>query len=296
MRGYVNTSHGQVHYIESGSGRAVVMLHMTPSSSWDYGVTVPLLGTQYRAIAMDTLGYGQSDKPARRYELEDYAHSVIEVLDALQIKQAALVGHATGAVIAAEVAAGQPSRVHTLVLVDYPLYSRHMLSERKHAEVYVPNVEPLRLDTSGSYMIATVDYARTFLGPEASLEEVHEMALSVLASGPRNDAAHQALWRYLDRGRALERLPQIKCPTLLVSCVKIAAFRARRFDASVPDDQVDQMLDAQLQQLTHLVPRHTVMRMGNDVPAPLLSRGSPKLFADLVGGFIATSMGECGMQ
>jgi pimeloyl-ACP methyl ester carboxylesterase len=284
--GYADTSHGQIHYIEDGSGEPILMLHMTPSSSWDYALALPLLGMKYHAIAMDTLGYGYSDKTRHIYEIEHYGKSVVEFLDVMGIEKVTLAGHATGSVIAGEVAASHPLRVNKLVFVDYPLYNQSMLEERKKSKSYIPNVEPLELKSDGSYMISTLDYARTFLGGTAPIKELHEMAVSVFLGGSRNAEAHEALWRYLDRGEPIKKLPLVKCPTLVLSCLRITEFRARRFDSSVPDSNVKEILDLQLRQLEDLIPHRKVMVIGKDVPAPLLSRVSPGVLSDAIISFM----------
>ena len=72
-------------------------------------------------IAMDTIGYGESYKPAGRCDIEDYARGAVALLDGLGIASSAVVGHHTGAVIAMELAASHPDRVERLVLSVVPL-------------------------------------------------------------------------------------------------------------------------------------------------------------------------------
>lgn len=115
---YVDTGYGQVHLREAGSGPPVLLLHKTPTSSLTYARVLPLVAAAgYRAIAMDTPGYGQSDRPAEApTEMAFYADVVRDVLDALAVEQVRLVGFYTGAKIALETAASHPSRVCSLVL------------------------------------------------------------------------------------------------------------------------------------------------------------------------------------
>ena len=57
-RGFADTSHGQIHYLTEGSGEPLLMLHMTPTSSQEFALVIPILAKKYWGIAMDTLGYG----------------------------------------------------------------------------------------------------------------------------------------------------------------------------------------------------------------------------------------------
>ena len=96
------------------------MLHQTPRSWDEYRDVLPLLGHDFRAIAMDTLGFGNSDAPAGEPSIESWAESTLALLDALEVPRAAIVGHHTGAAIAVEMAASMPARVSALVLSACP--------------------------------------------------------------------------------------------------------------------------------------------------------------------------------
>jgi len=214
-RGFADTVHGQIHYRSEGSGDPVVLLHITPISSDEFVLALPILGEKYRAIAMDTLGYGDSDKPPRQYTLAEYAQSVVDFLDALDIKETALVGTHTGAGIAAEVAAGFPDRVNRLVVNGYPLFTDAELAlRRREVPVNLRRTEPLDLVADGSHLTDAWDQVAQGLKLDVShLEDVHQITTAILKSGPRNLEAHLALWDY---DPAL-RLPRIECPTLILS-------------------------------------------------------------------------------
>jgi pimeloyl-ACP methyl ester carboxylesterase len=70
-----------------------------------------------RRIAVDLPGFGASSRPDRPYTLERQARTVVGVLDAMGIARAVLVGFSMGGGVAAVVAARDPGRVATLVLL-----------------------------------------------------------------------------------------------------------------------------------------------------------------------------------
>ncbi|GAA2404652.1 alpha/beta hydrolase [Actinomadura vinacea] len=119
-RAYATTPDGLIHYAEQGRGTPVLLLHQTPRSWDEYRDVLPLLGARYRAIAMDTPGFGASDRPAGPWSIELFASGVLALCDALDLERVALVGHHTGGVIATEVAARAPERVSALVLSGVP--------------------------------------------------------------------------------------------------------------------------------------------------------------------------------
>src|SRR5216684_492097 len=97
-RSFVPISSGRVHIAACGAGRPVLLLHQTPRSWDEFREVLPLLGGKYRAIAMDTVGFGDSAAlPAGRDSIEAWAEAANEALAALGHERAAVLGHHTGA-------------------------------------------------------------------------------------------------------------------------------------------------------------------------------------------------------
>jgi len=110
-RGFVDTPEGQIHYAMAGQGKPVLFLHQTPRSWDEYRDVLPIVGERYWAIAMDTIGFGDSYRLTKEATVEDYGKGVIAFLDAMGIKRTSIVGHHTGGCVAVEVAATHPERV-----------------------------------------------------------------------------------------------------------------------------------------------------------------------------------------
>jgi pimeloyl-ACP methyl ester carboxylesterase len=122
-RGYLDTPEGHVHYVEDGTGDALLLLHQSPRSVGMFRKLMPLLASEFRVIAVDMLGYGQSAAPTVTDDLvdtTDLARNVAHALDALQIDRSYLFGFHTGAFIAAETAADNPQRFHAIALGGFP--------------------------------------------------------------------------------------------------------------------------------------------------------------------------------
>ena len=114
-RGYADVSFGQLHYRELGDGDPILFLHKTPSSSVQYERSAPFFAKAgYRAIALDTPGFGLSDRHASQPRMEDYGAAVNEFLDAIGVKSTHLFGHHTGGSIALEAVHQQPQRFKTI--------------------------------------------------------------------------------------------------------------------------------------------------------------------------------------
>jgi len=116
------TLHGRpVTYLETGvhsGGPVVVLLHGLASSSRTWAAVMPLLGSHAHVIAPDLLGHGLSAKPrSGDYSLGAYAAGLRDLLIALDIPQATVVGHSFGGGIAMQFAYQFPERTERLVLV-----------------------------------------------------------------------------------------------------------------------------------------------------------------------------------
>jgi pimeloyl-ACP methyl ester carboxylesterase len=109
----------RMHYAYKGdpSGIPVILLHGYGDSWFSYSSVLPLLDKKYRVYIPDQRGHGQSDHPANGYELRQFAADALAFMDALNLKQATIVGHSMGSFIAQHVAAQAPERVTRLVLV-----------------------------------------------------------------------------------------------------------------------------------------------------------------------------------
>ncbi len=111
--------HGHpVTYRRMGEGPPIVLIHGITSSSRTWRSVMPALSEHYTVIAPDLLGHGRSAKPRGDYSLGAYASGVRDLLLALDIPRANIVGHSLGGGIAMQFAYQFPERVDRLVLVD----------------------------------------------------------------------------------------------------------------------------------------------------------------------------------
>ena len=108
-----------ITYRAAGDERApaIVLLHGIGSSSAGYRAQLAALGKNYRVIAWDAPGYGQSSPFAiSTPAATDYADALADLMSALGISRATVVGSSWGSVVAATFAARYPSATRALVL------------------------------------------------------------------------------------------------------------------------------------------------------------------------------------
>jgi pimeloyl-ACP methyl ester carboxylesterase len=103
---------------EGGTGNLTLLfLHYWGGSSRTWDGVVSHLANEYRTIAVDQRGWGESDAPAYGYSISDLADDAQGVIDSLGLKQFALVGHSMGGKVAQLLASRRPTGLKALVLV-----------------------------------------------------------------------------------------------------------------------------------------------------------------------------------
>jgi peroxiredoxin len=86
-----------IYYQDGGAGPAVVLIHGWPLSQrmWEYQIDA-LTDANYRCIAYDRRGFGESDKPWTGYNYDVMAADLHELIVQLDLKDAAIVGFSMG--------------------------------------------------------------------------------------------------------------------------------------------------------------------------------------------------------
>lgn len=106
----------QLHYIEQGQGQPLILLHGNGESS-DYFVhQIAYFCHDYRVIALDTRGHGQSPRGEKPFTIKQFAEDLHDFMNEKGIAKAILLGFSDGGNIALEFALKYPERVEKLIL------------------------------------------------------------------------------------------------------------------------------------------------------------------------------------
>ncbi len=90
---FVQVLGSRMHYVESGEGDAVVFIHGNPTSSYLWRNIIPYVTPYGRAIALDLIGMGSSDKPELDYSFADHYRYVERFIEELALRDVILVIH-----------------------------------------------------------------------------------------------------------------------------------------------------------------------------------------------------------
>jgi pimeloyl-ACP methyl ester carboxylesterase len=110
--------HGErIAYRDAGAGEALLLIHGMAGSSATWRAVIPELAKRYRVIAPDLLGHGESAKPRGDYSLGAFAAWLRDLLDALGIRQATVIGQSLGGGVAMQFAYQHRDYCQRLVLI-----------------------------------------------------------------------------------------------------------------------------------------------------------------------------------
>lgn len=210
----IKTGNYMTNYHDLGEGFPVIFVHGSGPgvSAWaNWRLVMPIVSKYNRVIAPDMVGFGYTERPAGiEYGMDVWVQQAIDLMDALGIEQADIVGNSFGGGLAIAMAAQYPKRVRKLVLmgamgVDFPItygldsvwgYEPSAENMLKMLDLFVDN------KAFANQELATIRY-------EASIEPGFQEAFSSMFPAPRQRwvesmAKHEA------------EIPSIKQPTLIV--------------------------------------------------------------------------------
>lgn len=191
-KGYVDGSWGQIHYREIGSGPALFLLHQSPLSGAMFSPAMPLLAAHgLRVIALDTPGYGMSDGPDSPADVATLADAVAEAIASLSATPCFLLGHHTGAALAANIAARKLVPIRRLILNGMPILSAE---ERTFFETF--DFGPIELTADGSHLIDVWNQRLTASPGWTNLKAMHKHVAEMLAVSDRYWFAFEAVFAH----------------------------------------------------------------------------------------------------
>ena len=111
----------RLHYVEEGDGQPVLMLHGNPTWSYLYRRFIaPVAEAGFRAVAVDHMGFGRSDRPPghERYTLPTHVENLLAFIRELDLRDITLVMQDWGGPIGFGAAVREPDRIARLVIMN----------------------------------------------------------------------------------------------------------------------------------------------------------------------------------
>jgi pimeloyl-ACP methyl ester carboxylesterase len=256
-------------------GPACIFLHGFGEGSYIWDDFAPTIVPQYRSVAIDLRGHGDSDWGVLRpYDFDSYVRDVVCLIDELGLTHVAIIGHSLGGSVATHAAASRTNEVFALVLVESGPGLRQdgiarMRSDFKQAHQNYAAIEDY---------VDWLEKRRTLV-PREKIRQFARRSLRLRPDGafelkcdpriveePDRDNADTALWN---------AIAQVRCPTLVM----------RGVASSVLTKDI-------ATKVTKAFARgrlHTIDRAGHGLIAE-----NPEAFADAVREFLDRSANACG--
>ncbi len=218
-----------------GAGEPLLFLH--GSGGLNEGAYLDMLGERFTVYTPWHPGFGPSDGLEHIEDIIDLALYYHDVMDALGLESAHVVGHSLGGMLAAEIAALCPHRVRKLVLSNPVGFWRDEEPVLDFFAVLPDQLLPYVFhDPQGE---AVREAFRMPEGPDAAMEAMYQRMQSLTAAG-------KFLWPIPDRGLK-RRIHRIQSPTLIIwgaSDGLVPASYAEDFRSRIKDARVEVLPEA----------------------------------------------------
>ena len=107
------------HVARTGAGPALLLLHGWPEFWLTWEPVMARLADRHTLFAPDLRGFGDSDKPDGPFGPDQHAADMLALMDALELKQAGIVGHDVAGALMQPLARTAPLRLSGLFFSDF---------------------------------------------------------------------------------------------------------------------------------------------------------------------------------
>ncbi|MER7154980.1 alpha/beta fold hydrolase [Streptomyces lydicus] len=202
-------------------GPVVVLAHGFGCDQNMWRLTVPALAEDYRVVLFDYVGSGRSDLTAfsaERYaSLDGYARDVVEVCEALDLRDAVFVGHSVSAMTGVLAARQAPERIGALVMVAPS--PRYIDDDGYRGGFDEQDIDELLASLESNYLGWSSVMAPVIMGNPERPELAEELTNSFCATDPEM-ARIFARTTFLSDSR--DDLKSVAVPTLVLECTEDA--------------------------------------------------------------------------
>jgi esterase len=234
----------RLHLLDwGGHGPALLLLHGGALNAHTWDPVCAALSDRYRCLALDQRGHGDSEwSPGLDYGIDAHVRDVAGLVEALELEQLVVVGQSLGAVNGLIYSTAHPERVAGLAMIDAGPWVQPRgagrIAEFVLSAPELPSIEDF------------VQRAHRF-NPRREPEQLRKTLVHNLRPLPgggwtwKYDRRHLTRERFetfrSELGALAERLPEVRCPVLVVCGEESDVFSAadaNRLAARLPDARV----------------------------------------------------------
>lgn len=202
------------YYQHPSSHHTIVLIHGFLSSTFSFRKLIPLLIHDYNVLTIDLPPFGKSGKSTRyKYTYQNFAQTIVKLMDDLDIHSASIVGHSLGGQIALQIVYSHPSAVHKAVLLCSSAYrpkTRRSLIWLSYIPFFHHYIKYWLARSGVEQNLQAVVYDHSHIN-----QEMHDGYLQPFLNGAIFPALTKML-RELEGDLSAEHLTAIKAPCLLI--------------------------------------------------------------------------------
>ncbi|MEE2684848.1 MAG: alpha/beta fold hydrolase [Planctomycetota bacterium] len=189
---YLEADGYRYHFLDEGEGDPVLMVHGNPTWSFYWRRLVLALSPRQRAIAVDHLGCGLSDKPLDYpYRLEDHVANLAGLVQTLDLENITLVVHDWGGPIGLSAALRLQERIGRLVILNTGAFPPPSIPLR---------IRCCRIPLLGNFMVRRLNlFARLALKMATYQKQLSKPAREGLLSPYDSYASRIAIARFIEQ-------------------------------------------------------------------------------------------------
>jgi len=232
---FVSVTNGRLFYESYGMGQPLVLIHGAWATHAWWRWQVPDLIRDYRVIAYDVRGHGQSTPLQGVFSVDGFVHDLQMFLEHLHIKSPVIIGWSMGGIIAMQYCLNLPFSAKALILIAASGHRTPRLKLRvciaymqSLLNLFADLAQPRKFDRSTRQFPrqnAWLEHqVRKMLSPHAS-RDVFDWVINDIKNTPRDNYFNlmKSLWDW----QAADQLSRIKIPTLIIAGAHDSLVRPR---------------------------------------------------------------------
>lgn len=190
---FVEVLGSTMHYVDEGEGEPVLFIHGNPTSSYLWRNVIPHVSGDYRAIAVDLIGMGKSDKPDIDYTYLEHRRYINGFIEALGLENITLVIHDWGTVLGLDYAMNNASNVAGVAFMEALIPPRFPVPAEPPANTLFGR---FRTAGEGEQLIIEDNYFVEQLLPGAVIRELRQAEMDYYRAPYLNPAARKPVLQW----------------------------------------------------------------------------------------------------
>lgn len=219
----------EIHYVDEGwGGRPVLMVHGNPVWSYIWRRLIPPVASGHRALALDLMGFGKSDKPhPRLHDFPHHARIVSSFVQSLGLRNLVLVLHDWGGPFAMQYVVRNQGNVAGLILMNTFLTTDYRIPPAVAAKITPSIVKEAAVHPENISEAAMNAYWAPF--PDDESKKTYQAFPQMFPDSTTHPS-------YMPMKEIEHALPRLKIPTLLIwGTARSGPGYAERISKMIPD-------------------------------------------------------------